>query len=100
MTFFTKKVNTISKLTAFIKLHIAKMSIIKSMPLLFFPYSHLTHCLVNIKWGKESFKDIEVDLQGSSDDFRAQLFSLTNVPPERQKGILHYFFTLLNLMLI
>ena len=42
--------------------------------------------LVNIKWGKELFKDVEVDLNGTAADFRQQLFSLSNVTPENQKG--------------
>ena len=41
---------------------------------------------VNIKWGKELFKDVEVNLSGTAADFRQQLFSLTNVEPENQKG--------------
>lgn len=40
---------------------------------------------VNIKWGKELFKDVEVNLNGNVTDFRQQLFSLTNVAPENQK---------------
>jgi ubiquitin carboxyl-terminal hydrolase 14 len=40
---------------------------------------------VNIKWGKELFKDVEVDLNGTAADFRQQLFSLSNVTPENQK---------------
>ncbi|EGD80144.1 hypothetical protein PTSG_13270, partial [Salpingoeca rosetta] len=40
---------------------------------------------VKIKWGKEVFKDVEVDTDEDPDAFRAQLFSLTGVPPEGQK---------------
>ena len=41
--------------------------------------------LVNIKWNKEIFKDIEVDSSLPPTVLKAQLFSLTNVPSERQK---------------
>ncbi|CAG5096556.1 Oidioi.mRNA.OKI2018_I69.XSR.g14675.t1.cds [Oikopleura dioica] len=40
---------------------------------------------VNIKWGKEKFNDITVNTDEAPEIFKAQLFALTNVPPERQK---------------
>ncbi|KAG2449717.1 hypothetical protein HYH02_005244 [Chlamydomonas schloesseri] len=43
---------------------------------------------LNVKWGKESFSDIEVDLSQSPLVFKAQLFALTGVPVDRQKVLL------------
>ncbi|PSC76595.1 ubiquitin carboxyl-terminal hydrolase 6 [Micractinium conductrix] len=40
---------------------------------------------VEVKWGKEAFKDVEIDLGQPPSVFKTQLFSLTGVPPERQK---------------
>ena len=40
---------------------------------------------VSVKWGKESFPDVEVDLESSPLVFKSQLFTLTGVPPNRQK---------------
>jgi hypothetical protein len=40
---------------------------------------------VNIKWGKELYKDVELDTHEPPIIFKAQLFALTNVQPERQK---------------
>ena len=40
---------------------------------------------VNIKWGKEKFSDVEIDTNEPTEVFRAQLFALSGVPPERQK---------------
>lgn len=40
---------------------------------------------INVKWNKEMFKDIEVDSSLPPAVLKAQLFSLTNVPTERQK---------------
>ncbi|CAF0762584.1 unnamed protein product [Didymodactylos carnosus] len=40
---------------------------------------------VSVKWNKEVFKDIEVDTTMPPAVLKAQLFSLTNVPLERQK---------------
>lgn len=41
--------------------------------------------LVNVKWNSQKFTDIEVNTDSPPEDFKAQLFSLTGVPPERQK---------------
>lgn len=40
---------------------------------------------VEIKWQKNVYKDIEIDLSNPPAVFKMQLFSLTGVPPERQK---------------
>lgn len=40
---------------------------------------------VEVKWGKEVFKDVEIDTTQPPTVFKSQLFSLTGVPPERQK---------------
>lgn len=40
---------------------------------------------VEVKWQKETFKDVEIDLEQPPSVFKLQLFSLTGVPPERQK---------------
>jgi ubiquitin carboxyl-terminal hydrolase 14 len=40
---------------------------------------------VNVKWGKEMYKDVEVNLNELPELFKMQLFSLTGVPIERQK---------------
>ncbi|KAL3288367.1 hypothetical protein HHI36_002815 [Cryptolaemus montrouzieri] len=43
---------------------------------------------VKIKWGKETYPDIEVNTDESPILFKAQLFALTGVQPERQKVML------------
>lgn len=40
---------------------------------------------VTVTWNKEVFKDVEVDTHQPPVTFKTQLFSLTGVPPERQK---------------
>jgi ubiquitin carboxyl-terminal hydrolase 14 len=40
---------------------------------------------VTVKWGKEVFKDVEVDVKEQPLAFKSTLFSLSGVPPERQK---------------
>ena len=40
---------------------------------------------VNIKWGKEKFPDVELDISAPVELFKAQLFALTSVPVDRQK---------------
>ena len=40
---------------------------------------------MNIKWNKDVLKDIEVDTSLPPAVLKAQLFSLTNVPADRQK---------------
>jgi hypothetical protein len=41
--------------------------------------------LVDIKWNKEQFKGIEVNLCEDVDMFRAQIYAMTSVPPAGQK---------------
>lgn len=43
---------------------------------------------LNIKWGKELYKDVEVNTNEPPIVFKAQLFALTNVQPEKQKIML------------
>lgn len=43
---------------------------------------------VNVKWGKETYKAVELCTDEPPEVFRAQLFTLTMVPPERQKVML------------
>ncbi|KAM0881095.1 hypothetical protein ACQ4PT_033166 [Festuca glaucescens] len=40
---------------------------------------------VSVKWQKQVFSDIEIDTSQSPFVFKAQLYALTGVPPERQK---------------
>lgn len=40
---------------------------------------------VNIKWGRETFKEVEVNTDEDPLVFKAQLYALTGVIPERQK---------------
>lgn len=40
---------------------------------------------VEVKWQKEVFKDLEVDISAPPAVFKTQLFSLTGVAPDRQK---------------
>ncbi|KAI4468984.1 ubiquitin carboxyl-terminal hydrolase [Holotrichia oblita] len=44
--------------------------------------------LVKVKWGKQSYPDIEVNTDEPPILFKAQLFTLTGVQPERQKVML------------
>lgn len=43
---------------------------------------------VNVKWGKELYKDVEVDLSQPPLVFKSQLFTLSGVPPDRQKVLI------------
>ena len=40
---------------------------------------------VNIKWNKQLFETVELDMNESIETFKAQIFTLTNVPVEKQK---------------
>ena len=40
---------------------------------------------VNVKWGKEKFTDVECNTDEPPELFKALLFSLSGVQPERQK---------------
>lgn len=41
--------------------------------------------LVNLKWGKQTFKDIELDTGSDAMTFKAILYGLSNVPVDKQK---------------
>ena len=43
---------------------------------------------VNVKWGKEKYSGLDLSTDESPEIFRLQLYSLTNVLPERQKVML------------
>lgn len=43
---------------------------------------------VSIKWGKEKFENVELNTDDPPDVFKAQLFALSGVAPERQKVML------------
>lgn len=43
---------------------------------------------VKVKWGKELFSNVEVNTEEEPMLFKAQLFALTGVQPERQKVML------------
>lgn len=40
---------------------------------------------VTVKWGKQKLENVEMDTAGPIELFKAQLYTLTQVPPERQK---------------
>ena len=40
---------------------------------------------VNVKWGKQTFKDVDCDTAGDALTFKAILYGLSNVPVEKQK---------------
>jgi len=40
---------------------------------------------VNVKWGKQKFADVECNTEESPEVFKAQLFALSGVQPDRQK---------------
>ena len=42
---------------------------------------------VSVKWGKIKFTDLELNTEESPQVFKAQLFALTNISPERQRVI-------------
>jgi len=52
---------------------------------LFMDYQHVS---VKVKWGKELFSNVEVNTEEDPILFKAQLFALTGVQPERQKVML------------
>ena len=49
---------------------------------------HPVIIVVKVKWGKELFPDVEVNTDEEPILFKAQLFALTGVQPERQKVML------------
>ena len=40
---------------------------------------------MNVKWGKEKFSDVECNTDEPPEVFKAQLFALSGVQPDRQK---------------
>lgn len=40
---------------------------------------------VTVKWGKLKFENVELDTTSPVELFKAQLYALTQVPPDRQK---------------
>ena len=40
---------------------------------------------VNVKWGKQLFENIELDMSDDISTFKCQLYALTNVPVDKQK---------------
>jgi ubiquitin carboxyl-terminal hydrolase 14 len=40
---------------------------------------------LNVKWGKQTFSDVECDTNGDVETFRAILYALSNVPVDKQK---------------
>ena len=45
----------------------------------------ISFLVVNVKWGKEKFENVEIDTSEPPEVFKAQLFALSGVPPDRQK---------------
>jgi ubiquitin carboxyl-terminal hydrolase 14 len=41
--------------------------------------------LVSIKWGKETLKDVDVDVSDDALTFKSQVYALTSVPVDKQK---------------
>ena len=52
-------------------------------------YIYLKHLMyifvVNVKWGKEKFSDVECNTDEPPMVFKAQMFALSGVQPDRQK---------------
>ena len=40
---------------------------------------------VHVKWGREKFENVDLDSDECPELFKAQLFALSGVPPDRQK---------------
>ena len=43
------------------------------------------YILVNIKWGKETLKDVDIDVTEDALTFKSQVYALTLVPVDKQK---------------
>lgn len=43
--------------------------------------------IVKVKWGKETYSNVEVNTDDDPVLFKAQIFALTGVQPERQKVV-------------
>ena len=42
-------------------------------------------CAVSVKHGKNKYPDLDLDPDAATEEFKAQMFSLTGVEPDRQK---------------
>ncbi|GLC34027.1 hypothetical protein PLESTB_000830100 [Pleodorina starrii] len=49
------------------------------------PAEDMAQVKLNVKWGKETYNDVEANMSQSPLVFKSQLFALTGVPPDRQK---------------
>jgi hypothetical protein len=47
---------------------------------------------VNVKWGAKLLDNVEVNLEESPLLLKAQLFELTDIPPDRQKLVVRVKF--------
>ena len=56
--------------------------------IVFYTFSALFFFKVNVKWGKEKYSEVDLSTDESPEVFKLQLYSLTNVLPERQKVML------------
>lgn len=56
--------------------------------------------IVNIKWGKEKFSDVECNTDEPPEVFKAQLFALSGVQPDRQKVMLKGMVVKVNMTVI
>ena len=54
---------------------------------IFFISVEMTKFLVELKYGKDVYKDVELNHEDGVQAFRAKIYELTKVPPERQKGL-------------
>ena len=45
----------------------------------------IINSIVNVKWGKQTFKDVEVDTAEDPLTLKAILYGLSNVPVDKQK---------------
>lgn len=45
----------------------------------------MTTYKINVKWGKQTYKDVELDIEQDALTFMTQLYALTNVPVDKQK---------------
>lgn len=65
-----------------------KLEILNVVKVLGYQTDLFLFVLVNIKWGKEKFENVELNTEEPTEVFKAQLFALSSVPPERQKVML------------
>lgn len=73
--------------------HLASLSQVARIQVSFLRYPNVLSFptvwsfLVNVKWSGKKFDDIELNLDEPGLVFKAQLFALTGVEPDRQKII-------------